>query len=488
MEQFGHVKIFFSDSSFYGFIRSGDYQSFSMADWGLSDFASDDTLFIGGEIVEYRGDMEIIIEHPSQIGRNKEPVEVPSPTRGGVAGGGSSAPSTGTMESPPPVLETKIHVGNPPSKDLPLKGTLASIQSLVVVDFGNSRAAGKASKLTANIVRKATGGPMITHVNQGVGPDMNKAFAEANRAIQVKYQAWPQNASLSLGFENKYNGKDGPSAAVAYALVLESLIQGRAIDAKVAVTGDMNADQSVQPIGGVGAKVRGAVNAGCELVMIPAENFDELTDLALDGEFDLFSKIQVFTIESLDQALQLAFEERDEKASRALSDFQVVSRAINRFGLKNLPQDDLLMRLRTVGQAMPNHASARILAMETTNLLPKNYTLYGSFSRIEQAISPFLDAIDSESFSMSYKGLNAIDPWTESGRNLDKIRNRIEPGLTAYLDSIRDFLVAGQKLVRTRNVIEDDPVFRSFKDASRAVKSERDRLKDHPKIRDQMIE
>jgi predicted ATP-dependent protease len=90
--------------------------------------------------------------------------------------------------------------------------------------------------------------------------------------------------------------KDGPSVAVACALLLESIISGVELDRNFAVTGDMNADGTVQPVGGIDGKIRGSVKARCIHVGIPVENKKSISDIFLLGGVQEVCKIQILVL------------------------------------------------------------------------------------------------------------------------------------------------------------------------------------------------
>jgi ATP-dependent Lon protease len=104
--------------------------------------------------------------------------------------------------------------------------------------------------------------------------------------------------------------KDGPSAGVALATALVSLITGRPVRSDVAMTGEITLTGQVLPIGGLKEKALGAQRAGIKCVIAPKLNepdLDELPDhLKKDIEFKFVSRI--------DQALRVALE--PEKAAR----------------------------------------------------------------------------------------------------------------------------------------------------------------------------
>ncbi|MBT3318094.1 endopeptidase La, partial [bacterium] len=73
--------------------------------------------------------------------------------------------------------------------------------------------------------------------------------------------------------------KDGPSAGIAMATVLMSLMTGVAINRKTAMTGEITLTGDVLPIGGLKDKVLAAHRAGIDTILIPASNEVDLEKL-----------------------------------------------------------------------------------------------------------------------------------------------------------------------------------------------------------------
>jgi ATP-dependent Lon protease len=97
--------------------------------------------------------------------------------------------------------------------------------------------------------------------------------------------------------------KDGPSAGVAMVTALVSLLTGRAIRPRVAMTGEISLSGIVLPVGGIKEKVLGAKRAGIQEVILPSENEpnvkEDLPDEMLEG-------MKVHFVRTAEQALEIA--------------------------------------------------------------------------------------------------------------------------------------------------------------------------------------
>jgi ATP-dependent Lon protease len=80
--------------------------------------------------------------------------------------------------------------------------------------------------------------------------------------------------------------KDGPSAGIAMATALLSMILNKLVRKHLAMTGELTLTGQVLPIGGVKEKVIAARRVGCKLLIFPEANrkdFDELPDYLKKG-------------------------------------------------------------------------------------------------------------------------------------------------------------------------------------------------------------
>ncbi|MFO7893779.1 MAG: endopeptidase La [Longimicrobiales bacterium] len=96
--------------------------------------------------------------------------------------------------------------------------------------------------------------------------------------------------------------KDGPSAGVAMATAVVSVLSKRPVRNDVAMTGEITLTGRVLPIGGVKEKVLGAYRAGIKEVILPTENEADLDDLPEEAR----SEIEFHLAEDLDEVLAQA--------------------------------------------------------------------------------------------------------------------------------------------------------------------------------------
>jgi ATP-dependent Lon protease len=100
--------------------------------------------------------------------------------------------------------------------------------------------------------------------------------------------------------------KDGPSAGVALATAIASLLTGIKVDPDVAMTGEITLTGQVLPIGGLKEKVLGAKRAGIRKIIMPRRNEIDLDDIPKEVR----DTMTFVPVEELSEVLQHALGKR----------------------------------------------------------------------------------------------------------------------------------------------------------------------------------
>ena len=96
--------------------------------------------------------------------------------------------------------------------------------------------------------------------------------------------------------------KDGPSAGITLFTTLASLLLGKKVDTKLAMTGEITLRGSVLPVGGIKEKILAAHRAGITTVILPKDNEKDIEDIPKEVRDD----IHFIFVETVEQVLKEA--------------------------------------------------------------------------------------------------------------------------------------------------------------------------------------
>jgi len=102
--------------------------------------------------------------------------------------------------------------------------------------------------------------------------------------------------------------KDGPSAGIAMATAIVSVMTGIPIRRDIAMTGEVTLRGRVLPIGGLKEKLLAALRGGIKKVLIPQDNAKDLTDLPAS----IKNGMEIVPVERMDQVLAHALVRQPE--------------------------------------------------------------------------------------------------------------------------------------------------------------------------------
>ncbi|MEN6355829.1 MAG: endopeptidase La [Armatimonadota bacterium] len=107
--------------------------------------------------------------------------------------------------------------------------------------------------------------------------------------------------------------KDGPSAGVTMITAIASLMSGRKVKPRLAMTGEITLRGKVLAIGGLKEKVLAAKRAGVETVIVPKDNRKDIEE---DVPANVREKMSFIYVDDVSQVLDEALEPKAKKPKR----------------------------------------------------------------------------------------------------------------------------------------------------------------------------
>jgi ATP-dependent Lon protease len=102
--------------------------------------------------------------------------------------------------------------------------------------------------------------------------------------------------------------KDGPSAGIAMATAITSVMTGIPIRRDIAMTGEVTLRGRVLPIGGLKEKLLAALRGGIKTVLIPEENVKDLADIPLNVK----NGLEIVPVSNMNEVLKRALIRQPE--------------------------------------------------------------------------------------------------------------------------------------------------------------------------------
>ena len=104
--------------------------------------------------------------------------------------------------------------------------------------------------------------------------------------------------------------KDGPSAGVTMVTALTSLLTGRAVRPRIAMTGEMTLSGRVLPVGGIKEKVLAAHRLGVKEIILPRRNQKQVKE---DIPENIRADLKIHLVSTLEEVLDLALTPGDPR-------------------------------------------------------------------------------------------------------------------------------------------------------------------------------
>jgi len=191
-------------------------------------------------------------------------------------------------------------------------GRVGQVNGLSVLEIGGY-AFGKPVRITASTALGKVGIINIERESNLSGRFHDKGVQIIAGYLRRTFaQDKPLSLAASVCFEQSYSGVDGDSASSTEVYALLSALSDRPIRQDLAVTGSVNQQGDIQPIGGVNQKIEGFYDVcktkgltGTQGVLIPAENVDDL--MLRDDVIDAVAKgrFHIYPVGTVEQGIEI---------------------------------------------------------------------------------------------------------------------------------------------------------------------------------------
>jgi Lon-like ATP-dependent protease len=108
---------------------------------------------------------------------------------------------------------------------------------------------------------------------------------------------------IHIQFVNDGIEVDGPSASITVATAVISALEDIPVSQNVAMSGSLSVRGDVLPVGGITHKIESAVKSGCDTVIIPKANEQ---DVMIEDEFK--EKVDIIPVSHISEVLDVALE------------------------------------------------------------------------------------------------------------------------------------------------------------------------------------
>ncbi len=131
------------------------------------------------------------------------------------------------------------------------------------------------------------------------------SYARANLGSLGVEENFFENTDIHIHVPAGAIPKDGPSAGIAMATALISVLTNKPVNKDVAMTGEITLRGRVLPIGGLKEKSLGALRAGIHTIIIPEKNKKDLSEIPKNVK----RKIKFVPVRHMDEVISIAMED-----------------------------------------------------------------------------------------------------------------------------------------------------------------------------------
>ncbi len=287
-------------------------------------------------------------------------------------------------------------------------------------------------------------------VGESTQESVRDAIAAATNILGVNKEKY----DFLVKIESPAEKIDGPSAGLAIALATYAALQGKDVPDHISATGQIDADGTVYPVGGIYGKAKAAHDVGVKIFLIPAGERNTIAEIeeevepgivqTVEKEIDIvqYAKenwdMDIYEVSELKQAVDIVFEGKVPEQNipisgqtEELDNFVPPAADVN----KSKPFKELAEALVQGARAAVNDAKSCSLTLRDVST--EQY-LKDSLKTAESMVDRAAMLLEKGYYytAANYSFLAKID--AETYKNICEHPSLLDPTSTAYQDLLQD--------------------------------------------------
>jgi hypothetical protein len=302
--------------------------------------------------------------------------------------------------------------------------------------------------VTATATPTSPGAPVQLAFSPSLG---QPGVAVLNAVKQILTEArgrWPAGYRVDITAAPLIAPEDVGAAALAVAVLLDSMTEGWEADPTCSVVGGLQASGKIQAATSALMRLTTASRSNASRILMPEKNVTEGADCLVNEGVGGAGRVQMLAFKNFEEILSMASVKMDEGVVKGLEVFSKTQKTLGEAGDKAeemLKSDsDLREDLRTVLENCPNHMTARLLLGRAVGRYT-HFSLRSSVDTLDR-ISPTIRQGLNFSTQTLVTKLEPDKLKTEL-ETLEKAEARVDPRMKFYVDILRGYGEAAHKLL-----------------------------------------
>jgi hypothetical protein len=287
-------------------------------------------------------------------------------------------------------------------------------------------------------------------------------YTGAEGAMQAVRDQWvdkhgriPMGVRLELKQTDAGTGEDQPvqvgSVAAPMYVLLDAMALGAELDPAFAIAGTVGSEGEYRTSVRMLEVLSVAAEAGATAMVVPQDMKRLLQDAAINGDLSVLFGMQVFGIESIDEAGRYMMQEREEAVNEAMQLFYEIRALLGgNWTMESLARNPAVQeRLEQVVSLCPDHLSAETLLAYGRGELSSKSSLAGSLLAIEKITGPPLALLEKGTGGVEVDSNESIA--RKAIFDLRNLRPSLNEGAMEYADAVGGVLEIAEVLLDTKN-------------------------------------